>query len=288
MGSAAHSPGEFPGGPPILTLSDAEFTQITGFLYERFGLTIEPGKRDLVASKLSKVLKKRGVGSWKDLYEEHIRKGEAAALSELINQMTTNHTFFWREPAHFEYLRRTALPDLAQRLRTSRDLRVWCAAASTGEEPYTLALLLREHFGSAYSTWKAGVLATDISSRALRAAAAGEYEASALQGLPPELRTLGFDVAGERATVRPEVRSDVLFRRFNLMTRPLPFRQPLHIVFCRNVMIYFDAKTNAELSKAIHDALAPGGYLFVGHSEPLDRRWTPLQAVGPAIYRRPL
>jgi chemotaxis protein methyltransferase CheR len=272
----------------LLALSDPDFQELSTFLHARFGLIIEPGKRDILASKLARVLRELGVTSWRRLHDDRLERGDPHALTCLINHMTTNHTFFWREPAHFEYLRSVALPDLAKRLRTSRDLRVWCAAASTGEEPYTLAILLRTFFGPEYPSWKAGVLATDISARALGTASAGEYDATSLGAMPPELVARGFQIHQGRALVHPDVKGDVLFRRFNLMTRPLPFQQPLHVIFCRNVMIYFDAATNADLSRAMYEALAPGGYLFVGHSEPLDRRWTPFTSVGPAIYRRPL
>ena len=275
-----------PGGPSGLT--DAEFRKVCETLKTGFGIHIEPGKRELVESKISKLLRKKGYPNFQAFADRELIGKRPPGLSDFIDELTTNHTFFWREPAHFEFLQNTVLPEWEDRLGSDRDLRVWCGVSSTGEEPYTIAMTLREHFGARYGAWKAGLLATDIDSKVLTTARAGVYEAKGINGMPQRYKKY-FQPAGTgKVKVVPQVANDVLFRRLNLMRRPFPFKKPMHAVFCRNVMIYFDHQTRRELAQAIYRSMAPGGYLFVGHSEPLDRSATDFQVVGPSIYRRPL
>lgn len=281
------APSASAGGVQELHLTDAEFGRVCEMLKSRFGIAVDATKRALVEAKLAKLVRKGRYGSFAEYEKAELRQGNSAGLSDFIDQLTTNHTFWWRESAHFDYFTKTVLPELDQKLQSRKDLRVWNAVSSTGEEPYTVAMLMREHFGPRYSQWKAGLLASDISARALKKAVAGVYESGDIATLPPPLGTKYFDKQPDGTVkVNAAIRGDVSFRRLNLMSRPFPFRSKFHVVWCRNVMIYFDQKTNQELAQAIHDVLEPGGYLFVGHSEPLDRYSCPFEVVGPSIYRR--
>jgi len=167
------------------------------------------------------------------------------------------------------------------------DLRVWCGAASRGQEPYTIQMMLREALGSDYPRWTAGLLATDIDSKALATCRTGIYPDEDVQRLPAALRYKYLQRAGpDRWQVVPDLKRDALFRRLNLMSPSLPFKRPLDVVFLRNVLIYFDTATKEALLRRIHGALAPGGWLFVGTSESLQVLDTPFQVAGPGAYRK--
>jgi len=280
------------GESMIDRISDREFNAIRDLVYARFGISLGDRKRNLVIGRLQKVLLKRGFRTFQEYYDW--LKGDATGqgLEELANRITTNHTFFNREPAHFEYFAGKLLPELAARRRAEgrRELRVWCAGCSSGEEPYTLMMLMREHLGAEAAGWKTVLLATDLSATVLRKAIMGVYDAERVSQLPLNLRRRWFvPQGGENVRVHDEIRNAVIFRRHNLMSASFPFRHQFDAVFCRNVMIYFDQSTRLELVRKFHQHTAPGGYLFIGHSETLGRDETPYEYVMPALYRkRPL
>lgn len=209
-------------------------------------------------------------------------------LSELANRITTNHTSFFRETPHFDFLAREALPALERQKRGegSNDLRVWCAASATGEEAYSLVISLMRHFGAGYARWRAGVLATDISDAALAQARVGIYPPAALRSLSAEQRSWFSPLPGGDYLVSDAVRREVTFRRFNMIAPAYPFREPFDIVFCRNVMIYFDEPVREALVARLHQWIKPGGFLFVGHSETLRQRGWPFLCRCPAVYQR--
>ena len=169
----------------------------------------------------------------------------------------------------------------------SRDLRIWCGAASSGEEPYMIAMVLAEFFGMEKPQWDTKVLATDISTKVLQKALAGVYPAEQLKSVPPQWKKRFFRTVGGGAQyqVVPELKQEVIFRQFNLMD-PFPFKRKMHTIFLRNVMIYFDEKTKRELVQKVYDALEPGGYLFIGTTETLDRNSSPFQIIQPSIFRK--
>ena len=169
----------------------------------------------------------------------------------------------------------------------SKDLHIWCAASSSGEEAYTLAMILMDFFGLEHNDWDTQVLATDISDDVLRKAIAGRYSAEQIEGLPDNWKRRYFRAVNgtDNYVVTNELKAEVLFRKFNLMD-VFPFRKPMHVVFMRNVLIYFDTPTRQKVLKKVYDALLPGGYLFIGRTETLDRDMVPFKLVGPAIYRK--
>lgn len=271
-----------------MTITDREFDRIRELVYTRFGINLTDQKRSLVVGRLQKVLKQRNFTSFSDFihYVEADKTGEA--LDTLVNRISTNHTFFFREKEHFTYLVEKALPEVVAPLR-ERDLRVWCAACSSGEESYGLAMLLMDYFGEDYASWNAGVLATDISARVLDIARQGIYPADRVREVPPMMKNRYFTkVDKENYRVAEAVRREVTYRRFNLMNTDFPFRKPFHIIFCRNVMIYFDVQTRDALARRFFDHMVPGGYLFIGHSETLRRDICPFEYIRPAVYRKPL
>lgn len=273
------------GGPQ---LGLEEFRYLQRFIHANFGISLADHKRGMLASRLRKVLDKKRLGSFGDYIDGFLRHPTPEVLEELMNVVSTNHTYFNREPAHYEFFSRV-LPELSQRAERRakrKELRGWCAAASYGHEPYTLAMLLREHFGARYSEWDAGLLGTDISQQALSVAQRGEYPDEQVGALPAHLRERYLDrVAPDAWRVKEQLRTDVLFRRFNLMNT-IPFKRPFDYVFIRNVMIYFDTETRVELVKRIADFIYPGGYLVVGLSESLPRGIPGIQSVSSGVYQR--
>ncbi len=270
-------------------LSEAEFTAIRELVYDRFGINLTDQKRNLVVGRLLKVLRHRRIDSFAAYLDFLKSDTTGEGLSELIDHISTNHTFFFREPEHFRFLSEQILPPLRAVLaqRHERDIRIWSAGCSSGEEPYSIAMTLRQFFGQAYTEWKAGVLATDISSHVLRHAERAIYPVERLAKTPADIRARYFvQLDGERVQVAPEIARDVTFRRLNFMSPAFPFKRPFHLIFCRNVMIYFDAPTRQRLVQKFHDVLEPGGFLFIGHSETLGREDTHFEYVQPAIYRR--
>jgi len=272
----------------MMTITDDEFASLRDLVYDRFGINLTDRKRTLLVGRLQQVIRNHELDSF-EAYHDRVTADESGTLlDELVNRVSTNFTYFWREPDHFEHLRDEVLPDLMDSLRAagSYDLRLWCAAAATGEEPCVLAMMLREALAHDRSRWKAGLLATDISQRALDVARRGVYPDRALDKLPKAL--LGRycrRTDTETWTVDPGLVADVTYRRFNLMNE-LPFKAPFHVIFCRNVMIYFDQPTRADLVRRMYDFVVPGGYLYVGHSESLGRVDCPFDYVRPGIYRR--
>jgi len=265
-------------------LTSREFEQFRQLAYQRFGLELKDGKQGLVSARLGKKLREQGFLTFQDYYEHILADSTGEALVGLIDALTTNFTSFLREPAHFDYLRKAILPEIPG----SERIRIWSAACATGEEPYSIAFSVLEELGA--KAWgRVELLATDISTKALGTAQKAAYPAERFEGLPQEwLRR--YLLRGEGRwqgwyRVKPEVRSVVEFRRLNLM-EPFAHLPRFHVIFCRNVMIYFDKPTQADLVARLAGRLEPGGYLLTGHSESLLGSHPGLQYVRPAVYRR--
>ncbi len=275
--------------PDDSRLTESEFLAIRTLVYDRFGINLTDQKRNLVVGRLQKVLRIHHFSTFGEYLDFLNADTSGEALSDLIDRISTNHTFFFREPEHFRFMTAVALPLLSRTLaeRHERDLRIWSAGCSSGEEPYSIVMTLQMFFGHAYKQWTAGVLATDISAHVLRHAARGIYPLERLAKTPADIRARYFEpVDADTIRVKPEVQADVTFRRLNFMSESFPFKKPFHIIFCRNVMIYFDAPTRAALMKKFYDVLAPGGYLLIGHSESLGRDSVYFDYVQPAVYQR--
>ena len=213
--------------------------------------------------------------------------GAGPELANLIDVISTNHTFFFREAAHFDFLRDHAVPEMRARAERRPQFKVWSAACSSGEETYSIAMTL----AGCLPDWPWHVEGTDISHRILAKAQAAIYRSDAVGRLPPELvRThfqRGFGPQEGRYRVRSALRNLVTFRQLNLLAGEPPFREPFQVIFCRNVMIYFDRPTQEELVARLTRRLVPGGYLFVGHAESLTAVRHSLKSIRPAIYQRP-
>jgi chemotaxis protein methyltransferase CheR len=268
-----------------LELPPRVFQKISTLIYEKAGIELKEGKQAMVTARLGKKLRESGCWS----YEEYLTQVEEDCTGEslitLIDALTTNYTSFLREENHFEYLRKM-LPSLFKSSRAV--LEIWCAAASTGEEPYTLAITMLETLGSeAYSRCR--ILATDISTRALSVARAGVYPAERTHELPKEWLAK-YWLRGEGASeglckVKPEVARMVEFRRLNLI-ESFAHARSYPVIFCRNAMIYFDKPTQERVVGRMSQFLEPGGHLFVGHSESLTGLVHTLECVSPAVYRK--
>ena len=275
--------------PGILALSEDDFRTIRTLVYERLGINLTDQKRALVVGRLQKQIRQHGLTSFSQYCELLKSDTSGQALAELADRISTGHSFFYREKAHFDLLTSRVLPEMTagKRVRGRRDLRVWSAGCAAGEEPYTLAMVMMDYFKEEYVLWDAGALATDISAEALAEARNGIYSQDRLKHVPLRLKLAYFEKTGHDLwRIAQQVKTEVTFRRFNLMNKSFPFKQPFDIIFCRNVMIYFDAVTRRDLVQRLFDSTAPGGYLFIGHSESLPRDSCPYRAAGAAVYRR--
>jgi chemotaxis protein methyltransferase CheR len=266
-------------------LTSGEFEQFRKLAYEKFGLDLRSGKEQLVSARLGKKLRELQLRSFKEYYQHVVNDGTGEALISMIDALTTNHTSFFREPAHFDFLRKTICPVLRNRDRIA----IWSAACSTGEEPYSIVFTLLEELGLG-AIPKMQVLATDISTRVLGNAKKGVYPSARFRDFTPQqLRQCLLRGDGEWKDwylVKKELRAAISFQRLNLMEQfsNLP---TFPLIFCRNVMIYFDRATQEELVGRLSNRLEQGGYLFIGHSESLNGVQHGLQYIQPAIYRKP-
>ncbi len=268
-------------------LTQHEFDQLSRLIYEKSGISLHDGKMELVRARLTRRLRETGLHTFQAYYNHVVSDRSGQELVTLLDSISTNLTSFFREPAHFEFLRADIIPRLAARRGTgSRRLAIWSAGCSSGEEPYSIAMCLIEALANPLG-WQITLLATDISTRILEAARRGVYRGEKLANLPRAVLSRFFQRGtGEWAgqyRVKEEVRRLVDFRHSNLLEAP-PLPGPFDVIFCRNVMIYFDGATQARVISIFRSHLAPGGCLFIGHSESLARVRHGLRYVRPAVY----
>ena len=267
-----------------LTVTEADFQRLVQFMHSNYGIDLSK-KQQLVASRLSHSLRTRGYSDFNTFLEHLLSTKDPHDLELVLNKLTTNYTYFLREKDHFTYFKDKILPELTQLHKQDRVLSIWSAGCSSGEEPYTLSMYLQEYFGPQAKQWDTRVLATDISQNALSKAQAGVYEPPA--DMPAEWLHRYFTKSPQHPgqyIISPTVRNNVIFRTFNLMN-PIHFRLKFDVIFCRNVMIYFDQSTRDALVRRFYDAMNPNGYLFISHSESLGQ--TPLfRMMAPAVYRK--
>jgi chemotaxis protein methyltransferase CheR len=271
-------------------VSEAEFRQISDLVYRHCRINLHDGKKELVRARLAKRMRGGGFTNVGQYIEHVLADASGAEFTGLIDSLSTNLTSFFREVAHFNYLKAHFLPALAARKRKQGANRIlaWSAGCSSGEEPYSLAMMLSDEL-PAGEGWDVRILATDISTRVLDIARAGSYPAARVQSVPPPQRQQYLTAARRNSTmlysVVPAVRRLVRFRHLNLMDA-WPFSGPFDFIFCRNVMIYFDKPTQEKLVNRYHDVLRPGGLLFTGHSESLTGIAHRFRYVEPTIYAR--
>ncbi|MBO5352632.1 MAG: protein-glutamate O-methyltransferase CheR [Lachnospiraceae bacterium] len=267
-------------------MTEDEFQRIYRHVKTRYGIDMER-KKEIVQGRLENYVQTGGYTTYQE-YMNAVELDYTGKLErELVNLLTTNHTFFMREFDHFEYLKRMVLPELKQREEKNRDLCIWCGAASTGQEPYMLAMLLKDFFGLEHEHWDTKVLATDISTQVLEQAVRGIYEENQISVLPEhwKRRFLRPVNGGAQYEISAEIKEEVLFRQFNLMDT-FPFKRRMHIIFLRNVMIYFDKETKRQLVQKVYDCMEPGGYLFIGQTETIDKTSVPFEMIRPSIFRK--
>jgi len=270
-------------------LSNREYQLISQLVHDRFGINLGEQKRNLIVGRLQKVLRSGGFESFMDYYRHVVEDPTGRALLVLVDRISTNHTFFFREKDHFDFLSSRVLPQVVDDLRKKgkRDIRIWCAGCSSGEEPYTLAMVLNQYFSSSFSNMDIGILATDISLSVLEKASTGVYTSGQMSEVPPLYRQKYFTTLGDGGwMVKPDLKKMVFFRRLNLMREDYPFKGRFQVIFCRNVMIYFDDATRQALVGRFHRYIEPGGYLFIGHSESLGRSNGLFRFIKPAIYQK--
>jgi chemotaxis protein methyltransferase CheR len=271
------------------TLSGRDFNRLSAFIYEEAGIRLGPEKRTMLEARLKRRLQSLSLDSYRS-YCEYLftPEGRREEIVPFIDVVTTNKTDFFREPGHFTFLAGQALQELAARAE-GRPLQVWSAGCSTGEEPYTLAMVLSE-YAEAHPEFRFRILATDISTRVLEAAQLGIYTTESVEPVSPALRRKYLMRSRERGSnqvrVVPELRRLVEFRRLNFMDGEYGSAGQADAIFCRNVLIYFDRATQETILRRLARQLVPLGYLFVGHSEALHDMQLPLTAMGPALYRK--
>jgi chemotaxis protein methyltransferase CheR len=270
----------------LIKITEKEFKQIADYVKANYGIQLKEEKMALVTGRLHGILTQHDFKSFSEYFNYVVSDKTGEAAITFINKITTNHTYFMREPEHFYYFRDKVLPYLHHEI-PNRDLRVWSAGCSSGEEPYTLAMLIDEYFGSEKKSWDSKILATDISLKALEEAKKGRYTQKEIDPIPAHWKTNYFKkIDSESSAVTDAIKDEVLFRRFNLMNQSFSFKKKFHVIFCRNVMIYFNNETKHELVSKFYDMTEKGGYLFIGHAESLNRELTKYKFIMPAVYRK--
>lgn len=266
-------------------LQEYEFTWIKEFLYQQIGIVLNDTKKSMVVGRLEKRLRYYGLSSYRDYFNLIHLPANAAELTIMLDLLTTNETYFFREPIHFEFLKNHIL----HQHELSLPMRIWSAASSSGEEAYSIAMLLSEH--RRVGAWE--IIGTDISSRILQKAKRGLYPYSSLEKIPkPLVKKYCLKGKGEfedTILIDPVLRKKIQFMKLNLI-KPLPVAQlgKFNVVFLRNVMIYFDIQTKERLLEQVSNFLLPGGFLFTSHSESLSGIKNNLKLIQPSIYQKPI
>jgi chemotaxis protein methyltransferase CheR len=268
-------------------LSSSDFALIREIAYSAAGIVVREHKEAMIRGRLMRRVRELGLATVSD-YCSRLRHGRLdQEIGHLLNVLTTNHTAFFREAHHFEHLGAEALPALAPDGVARKDrLRIWCAAASSGEEPYTIAAMVNA-FAGGMTFRDLKILATDIDTEVLAKGEAGIYARATLEALPPTQRQALVHTAhdGDRIRMADRLRQMIAFRRLNII-EPWPMAGPFDIIFCRNMLIYFDPPTKQDIVARMSALLRPGGYLYLGHAEALTQGMQNLTPCGRTIYKR--
>ncbi len=270
-----------------VSISDKDFERLVTYVHDNYGIDLSR-KRVMIEGRLGNLLESRGFSDYTSFLDMIFADKSGAEVVNLMNRLTTNHTYFLREPEHYDFMRNTLLPELKEKKKNNKVIYLWSAGCSSGEEPYTNAIEMLEYFGREASQWDTKLLATDISVKVLAKAQQAVYHQDSMKNLSSDVVGKYFTpVGGDCYKVNDEVRRQVVFRVFNLMDQ-IPYKKnPFDLIFCRNVMIYFDNETKVKLVNRFYDVLAPGGYLFIGHAESIPRDATNFRYIKPAIYQKP-
>ncbi|WP_338109465.1 protein-glutamate O-methyltransferase [Pseudomaricurvus alkylphenolicus] len=275
--NTSHMEREFP-------MSQRDFEHIKQVAYELTGIKLTDHKKNMIYSRLARRIRRRQLGSFRD-YCDLISADGSDEITDFINAITTNLTSFFREEHHFDFLVQNVFPELLRHNQGSRRIRIWSAGCSTGEEPYSIAMCLREKMP--VESWDIRVLATDLDTDVVAHGKRGVYSADRIDGIVEDRKKRWFlrDSVGEEVRVKDSLRNLITFKPLNLL-QSWPMRGPFDVIFCRNVVIYFDKDTQRTLFDRYADLLAPGGYLFIGHSESLHKVTNRFVSRGRTIYQK--
>ena len=262
-------------------LTDSDFKQIAAIVYEACGIVLGEHKREMVYSRLARRIRLLGLTTFKQ-YLTYLEAHKEQEFSDFINAITTNLTAFFRESHHFDYLKSHVVPKLLVANRPTRRVRIWSAGCSTGEEPYSIAMTLHGLFPA---DWDVKILATDLDSNVLAKAQSGTYTAANVNGLEPRQLQRWFlkSKDGEQFKVKPELQQGIHFKRLNLL-QEWPMKGPFDVIFCRNVVIYFDKETKDQLFTRYYNILTEQGYLLLGHSETIGKEHSEFKNLGKTMY----
>lgn len=266
----------------MVKLTDEEFLEFVGYMQKNYGIDLSK-KKILIEGRLSNLIEKKGMSSFGQ-YLDSVKRNNKDEIITLINKLTTNYTYFYREENHFKFLREVFLPFEEKNNRT-KILNIWSAGCSSGEEPYTLAMVIDDYFKFAANQWKIQIFATDISENVLTKAREGIYSEDSVKNLPESFKKRYFEKINDKYQVSPDVKKHITFKVFNLMD-PVIIKNKYDVIFCRNVMIYFNAETKANIVSKFYEATKPGGYLMIGHAETIQRDKSKYLYVNPAIYKK--
>ncbi len=263
-------------------LSDACFQRLVDFVIRRYGINLAC-KRALVEARLSFDISRRGFSSYEEYLKAVMANPSGTECQHMIDRLSTNHTYFFRETDCMQHMLKTALPSLCS--QNSRELRIWCAAASSGQEPYTLAMLLEEELCVKRKDVTYSILATDINTEVLQIAQKAIYADSELKNIPQRYLHYCQDNHNGSFAIEKAIRTHITWQQKNLM-EPFGFRAPFDFIFCRNVMIYFQQDTRQKVTGALWQALRPNGYLYVGTTESIDLTRKLFRYIAPSIYQK--
>ena len=265
-----------------MSISDADFRKLVNFVHSNYGIDLSQ-KRQLITGRLSVTIKQLGYTNFTEFVDHLLKTRDEKELTLLLNKLTTNYTFFMREQDHLDYFRNQIIPEIVRRHERDKSLAIWSAGCASGEEPYNISMYLFDYLGAQANQWDTRILATDISAQALNTARQGIYELP--DTIPPEWRRKYFtDLKNGRHAVVPAIKNNVIFQTFNLMD-PIRFRRKFDVIFCRNVMIYFDQPTKDALVQRFYDATNPGGYFLISYSENLSPS-SPYRRLAPATFQK--
>ena len=267
----------------MIGITDEEFKTIRDFVYVETGITLNENKKSMIDSRFQSILTRENISNYSEYFNRKLQNKNSSEYEEFIHKITTHHTFFYREDKHYEYMVNSILPWIESTVN-DYDVRIWSAGCSTGEEPYTLAFYLDEYFKR--GIWDKKILATDISLEALKKASNGIYLRKSLEKLPKKYLTKYFKKMGNEYKISEKITREIIFGKVNLMDA-FKFKKKFHIIFCRNVMIYFNQKTREELIKKFETYLVEGGYLIIGATESITNfNSHNLKLMEPSIYRK--
>ncbi|MEG1971552.1 MAG: CheR family methyltransferase [Oscillospiraceae bacterium] len=268
----------------MINITEKEFVDLSTFIKTNYGIDLTK-KKVLIESRLANTLMQKGMKSFTEYIDLVKRDRNGEEITVLLNKLTTNHTYFLREQQHFNFLKTDVMPFIVNKNKFTKMIRIWSAGCSTGQEAYTIAMTINEFFGGLATTWKVYITATDISENVLAKGRAAIYTKEELKDIPPQwIKKYFTDLNNGSFKLNDLIKNQVTFQKANLM-QPFTMR-PFDIIFCRNVMIYYDAPTKDKLVQKFYEQTAPGGFFFIGLSESINRQTVKYKYLKPAIFQR--